>query len=94
MNTSPTIDKVVLQEIREAADNVVRELQDAGPTVSVAFSAKCMGIGKTKAHELIKDGRFPCRVLKLGARYRVITSDLLDVLGLADSQPVPGEPAA
>ena len=66
---------------------LLEQLRDAGPTVSVEFSARCLGIGKTKAYELISRGEYPAKVLPLGPRFRVVTSDLRQVLGLDSAVP-------
>ena len=43
-------------------------------------TARTLGIGRTKAHELAKRGEFPCRVIKIGERYRVPFVALLHLL--------------
>jgi hypothetical protein len=52
------------------------------PTVGVERAAKILGIGRTKAYDLAKTGRFPVPLLECGHRYRVPTAPLLDALGL------------
>ncbi|MFD4604087.1 hypothetical protein ACFWPQ_39490 [Streptomyces sp. NPDC058464] len=42
-----------------------------------------LGLGRSKGYELAKRGAYPCKVLRLGSAYRVVTADLLDLLGLA-----------
>jgi len=44
---------------------------------------RALGLGRSKGYELAKRGQYPCRVLRLGKAYRVVTADLLDLLGLA-----------
>ncbi|MFD9720798.1 hypothetical protein [Streptomyces sp. NPDC059076] len=44
---------------------------------------RALGLGRSKGYELAKRGAYPCRVLKLGRSYRVVTADLLSLLGLA-----------
>ncbi|MCM8555484.1 hypothetical protein [Streptomyces sp. STCH 565 A] len=44
---------------------------------------RALGLGRSKGYELAKRGQYPCRVLRLGNAYRVVTADLLDLLGLA-----------
>jgi hypothetical protein len=55
-------------------------------------AAKILGIGRTKAYELARQGDFPCLVIRVGDLYRVSTPDLLRLLGLgaanADVPPV------
>jgi hypothetical protein len=44
---------------------------------------RALGLGRSKGYELAKRGQYPCKVLRLGKAYRVVTADLLDLLGLA-----------
>ncbi|MGV9424435.1 hypothetical protein ACWDO7_09140 [Streptomyces sp. NPDC003656] len=44
---------------------------------------RALGLGRSKGYELAKRGQYPCKVLRLGNAYRVVTADLLDLLGLA-----------
>jgi hypothetical protein len=52
------------------------------PTTDVRTAGRLLGMGPTKSYQLVRDGRFPCRVEKIGNRYRVIRGDLRRVLGL------------
>ena len=54
-------------------------------TVDIVKAGRCFGIGRTKAHELAKNGEFPCQVLRLGVQYRVTRAELLRVLGIEDA---------
>jgi excisionase family DNA binding protein len=58
------------------------QIDQLGPTVSIATAARLLGCGRTLAYDLVRRGEFPCRVLPLGSRYRVPTADLLRALGL------------
>jgi hypothetical protein len=58
------------------------ELGALPPTVDLVTASRALGIGRTKAYELAKDGEFPVKVLRLGSAYRVVTSDLHEVLGI------------
>ncbi len=44
--------------------------------------ARALGIGRTKAHQLVRAGEFPVPVLRLGGMYRIRTADLLALLGI------------
>ncbi|MFD0053625.1 hypothetical protein ACFVHR_07825 [Streptomyces sp. NPDC127168] len=44
---------------------------------------RALGLGRSKGYELAKRGQYPCKVLRLGNAYRVVTADLLTLLGLA-----------
>ncbi|MBP5862816.1 helix-turn-helix domain-containing protein [Streptomyces scabiei] len=48
--------------------------------VDVETAARAFGIGRTTAYTLAKTGQFPCKVLRAGKAYRVITEDMLRVL--------------
>lgn len=51
--------------------------------VDLDTSNRALGLGRSKGYELAKRGEYPCKVLRLGNAYRVVTADLLDLLGLA-----------
>ncbi|KIF06827.1 hypothetical protein PL81_05390 [Streptomyces sp. RSD-27] len=44
---------------------------------------RALGLGRSKGYELAKRGEYPCKVLRLGKAYRVVTADLVNLLGLA-----------
>ena len=60
------------------------ELLALPAAVDLVTAGRAFGLGRTQAQLLAKAGKFPCRVLRVGNRYRVPTADLLAVLGLAD----------
>ncbi|MCX5501090.1 hypothetical protein OG887_17130 [Streptomyces sp. NBC_00053] len=51
--------------------------------VDLETSNRALGLGRSKGYELAKRGAYPCKVLRLGNAYRVVTADLLDLLGMA-----------
>ncbi|GAQ67265.1 hypothetical protein F3K40_14930 [Streptomyces sp. LBUM 1478] len=51
--------------------------------VDLDTSNRALGLGRSKGYELAKRGEYPCKVLRLGNAYRVVTADLLELLGLA-----------
>ncbi|MFD5736013.1 hypothetical protein ACFWIY_24805 [Streptomyces sioyaensis] len=51
--------------------------------VDLETSNRALGLGRSKGYALAKRGVYPCKVLRLGNAYRVVTADLLDLLGLA-----------
>jgi hypothetical protein len=59
------------------------ELRDADPTISLDLANKAFGIGRSTGYTLAKQGEYPCKVLKLGTKYRAVTADVRRVLGLA-----------
>jgi hypothetical protein len=40
------------------------------------------GLGRSAGYELAARGAFPCKVLRVGRKYRVVTADLRQKLGL------------
>ncbi len=55
---------------------------------------RALQIGRSTGYGLAKSGQYPVTVLRLGNAYRVVTSDLLRLLGMerrADSTPPAGE---
>lgn len=58
------------------------ELRSLPVTVDLVTAGRAFGVGRTKAYQLARTGRFPCRVLCIGRNYRVLTADLLAALGL------------
>lgn len=59
------------------------ELLTLPVAVDLETSNRALGLGRSKGYELAKRGAYPCKVLRLGNAYRVVTADLLDLLGLA-----------
>ncbi|SDF69113.1 hypothetical protein SAMN05216260_11031 [Streptomyces griseoaurantiacus] len=59
------------------------ELLTLPAAVDLDTSNRALGIGRSKGYELAKRGQYPCKVLRLGKAYRVVTADLLQLLGLA-----------
>ena len=53
-------------------------------TCSIEEAANELGIGRTLAYELARQGRFPVRVLRLGRLYRVPRAELARLLGEDD----------
>jgi excisionase family DNA binding protein len=52
-----------------------------GMTTDLETAAAVLGIGRTLAYDLVKSGRFPVRLLRLGRRVLVPVPDLLKYLG-------------
>lgn len=59
------------------------ELLDLPAAVDLETGNRALGLGRSKGYELAKRGQYPCKVLRLGNAYRVVTADLLVLLGLA-----------
>ncbi|MFE5257660.1 hypothetical protein [Streptomyces coelicoflavus] len=71
----------------EEADRVKgmsrEELLELPAAVDLETGNRALGLGRSKGYELAKRGQYPCKVLRLGNAYRVVTADLLALLGLA-----------
>ena len=53
------------------------------PSVDLMTAGRALGIGRTKVYELARAGELPITVLRLGSSYRVVTADLLRLLGVS-----------
>ena len=58
------------------------ELLALPATTDIETAGRAFGLGRTTAYALAKTGEFPCKVIRAGHAYRVITADLLRVLGV------------
>ncbi|TXS31149.1 hypothetical protein EAO71_20530 [Streptomyces sp. ms191] len=59
------------------------ELMALPAAIDLDTGNRALGLGRSKGYELAKQGEYPCKVLRLGKAYRVVTADLLNLLGLA-----------
>ncbi|QFG27600.1 hypothetical protein F7P10_39145 [Actinomadura sp. WMMB 499] len=39
-------------------------------------AARALGLGRTRAYQLARANRFPCKIIRTGTSYRVVTADL------------------
>lgn len=62
------------------------------PTVDLRTANKILAIGRSTGYHLAKSGEYPCKVLRLGNAYRVVTADLQRILALEGVGEAP-EPA-
>ncbi|MEU3182093.1 hypothetical protein [Streptomyces albidoflavus] len=58
------------------------ELLALPAVIDLDTSNKALMIGRSTGYGLAKQGEYPVRVLRLGNAYRVVTADLLKLLGL------------
>jgi hypothetical protein len=63
-------------------------------SVDLTTAGRAFGLGRTKAFELAKEDRFPCRVLRVGEKYRVPRSAIFEALGLDPAAAAEPQPAA
>lgn len=55
--------------------------------VDLVTAASVLGIGRTTAYELVRTGRWPTPILRLGHRIRVPTAALRELLSLSTASP-------
>ncbi|MEV4614204.1 hypothetical protein ACIQBJ_12440 [Kitasatospora sp. NPDC088391] len=58
------------------------ELLALPAAIDLDTANRAIGLGRSKGYELARRDVYPCRVLRLGKKYRVITADLLRLLGI------------
>lgn len=58
------------------------ELLSLPASVDLVTAGRAFDIGRTKAHEMARAGEFPVRLLRIGKQYRVVTAELLELLGI------------
>ncbi|WP_318215606.1 helix-turn-helix domain-containing protein [Streptomyces sp. SCL15-6] len=49
-------------------------------------ASRALGFSRAKGYDLIRSGQFPCRVLRIGRKTRVVTASLLRVLESEDPE--------
>ncbi len=59
------------------------DLRQLPVVVDLLTAASVLGIGRTSAYELVRTGRWPTPVLRLGNRIRVPTAALRELLSLS-----------
>lgn len=52
------------------------------PAVDLVTAGRALGLGRSKVYQLAQRGEMPVRTLRLGSAYRVITAELLELLGV------------
>lgn len=75
-----------------AAALTEEELLKLPAAVSISVANRAFGLGRSMGYDLAKRGQYPCKVLRVGQSYRVVTADLLRVLEISP-QRVDGEGA-
>lgn len=56
------------------------EIRSWPATVDLRRACEALGISASWGYELVKRGEFPCEVLQIGRRTRVLTASLLKLL--------------
>jgi hypothetical protein len=63
-------------------------------SVDIVTAGRAFGLGRTKAHELARAGDFPCRIMRLGNRYRASRSAIFEALDMDPATPaLPRKPS-
>ena len=52
------------------------------PTVDIVTAARILGVGRTVAYELVREGAWPTPVIHVGRKIRVPTAPLRTLLGV------------
>jgi hypothetical protein len=83
--STPTVDSAERVDGPEPPRRLtLRDLQNLPPTIDIMTAAGVLGIGRTKAYELAREGAFPVRIIRIGDLYRVATADLLRLVGVGN----------
>lgn len=56
------------------------QLRVGPPTLDVGTASAVLGISRAHGYAQAARGQFPCRVIKVGGRYRVVTASLVRLL--------------
>jgi excisionase family DNA binding protein len=59
------------------------QLRQLPVVVDLVTAAAVLQIGRTTAYEMVRNGRWPTPIFRLGNRIRVPTAPLLELLGLS-----------
>ena len=71
---------------REGRGLTSEEVLGLPAAIDLDTSNRALMIGRSTGYGLAKQGKYPVRVLRLGNAYRVVTADLLKLLGLERRQ--------
>jgi len=63
------------------------DVSDLPAVIDVETAGRLLGLGRSAAYQLVKDGAWPTPVLRLGRRWRVLTAPLLALLGIEGLEP-------
>jgi excisionase family DNA binding protein len=57
------------------------DLTNLPPTLDLVTAAQLLGIGRTVAYELVREGRWPTPIIRAGRKIRVPSAPLRVLLG-------------
>ena len=60
----------------------VVDLANLPPTLDLVDAARILGIGRTLAYEMVRDGTWPTPIIRAGRKIRVPSAPLQEVLGV------------
>ncbi len=63
------------------------DLRKLPVVVDLLTAAALLGVGRTAAYEMVRSGRWPTPVLRLGSRIRVPTAALRELLSMSTESP-------
>ncbi|MGP3960023.1 helix-turn-helix domain-containing protein [Nonomuraea sp. 3N208] len=56
------------------------QIQQLPAVVDVVTAGRALGMGRTTAYRLAREGEFPCRIIRIGKKYLVPTAALIALL--------------
>jgi excisionase family DNA binding protein len=62
---------------------VSSELGGASAVLDLPEAARLLGVGRTLAYQLVRDGQWPTPVVRVGRLIKIPTRPLLDFLGVS-----------
>jgi hypothetical protein len=71
------------QSATPAREITAQDILSWPPTVDPPLAGAALGISRTHSYALCREDRFPVKVIRAGGRYRVVTADLVRLLGLS-----------
>lgn len=61
---------------------LVLDLTNLPPTLDLVEAARLLGIGRTLAYEMVREGTWPTPIIRAGRKIRVPSAPVLQILGL------------
>lgn len=52
------------------------------PTLTLMDAAELLGIGRSTAYTAVREGTFPTRIITIGGRYIIPTTEMMALLGI------------
>lgn len=61
------------------------EVEALGVSTDIQTACAALGLSKSAGYLAVREGRFPCRVIRVGSRYIVPTAGLRELLGMGET---------